>query len=121
MAPIARKADLALAFNPYHGSVESELTTARTKYGNLTLSQMSDAYTSTLILGCGIEVKESGGDYNEALLQLSVWSAAGLEKMWSLFRTLDFVRPLIGVQELVWESRSQLCAVNSFFIPTRLD
>ena len=50
----------------------------------MSLSQMSDAYTSAVVLGCGIEVKESGGDYNEAVMQLGIWCAAGLEKMWSM-------------------------------------
>ena len=34
---------------------------------------------------------------------------------------LELDHPNPSPQELVWESRSQLCAVNSFFIPTRLD
>lgn len=41
---------------------------------------MADAYTSTVPLVCGMEIKESGGDYNEAVMQLGIWSAAGLEK-----------------------------------------
>jgi hypothetical protein len=45
------------------------------------MSQMQDAYTSTVPLVCGIEVKEVGGDYNEAVMQLAIWSAAGLEKL----------------------------------------
>jgi hypothetical protein len=60
---------------------------------------MSDAYTSTLILACGIEVKEAGGDYNEALVQLGVWSAAALEKTRSLMK-LDQssdLKPYIGI------------------------
>lgn len=44
---------------------------------------MADAYTSPLVLGYRIEIKETGGDLNEALLQLAVWTAAGLEKLWS--------------------------------------
>jgi hypothetical protein len=47
---------------------------------------MSDAYTSTIPLVCGIEVKESGGDYNEAVTQLGIWSAACLEKLKQLHR-----------------------------------
>jgi hypothetical protein len=42
---------------------------------------MSDAYTSTHVFGCSIEIKDSGGDYNEAIMQLEIWFAAGLEKM----------------------------------------
>jgi hypothetical protein len=60
---------------------------------------MSDAYTSTVVLGCGIEIKESGGDYNEATMQLGVWSAAGLEKMRSMLdvKTSGAVMPLLGI------------------------
>lgn len=51
---------------------------------------MTDAYTSTVPLVCGIEVKEPGGDYNEAIMQLGIWSAAGLEKVRGLGgRTAD--------------------------------
>lgn len=39
---------------------------------------------STVVLACGIEVKEAGGDYNEAVMQLGVWCAAGLEKIRSM-------------------------------------
>jgi hypothetical protein len=45
---------------------------------------MTDAYTNTVPLVCGVEVKESGGDYNEAVMQLGIWSAAGLEKVLAL-------------------------------------
>ena len=51
---------------------------------SVSLSQMSNAYTSTVVLGCGMEVKESGGDYNEAVMKLGIWCSAGLEKMWPL-------------------------------------
>ena len=63
------------------------------------LSQMSDAYTSTLILGCGIEVKASDGDCDEASMQLGVWCAAGLEKLRRLYPVKDDhdLRPLIGI------------------------
>jgi hypothetical protein len=60
---------------------------------------MSDAYTSTVVLGCGMEAKESGGDYNEAVMQLGVWCSAGLEKMWSLCNgdSGKTMKPLIGI------------------------
>lgn len=82
--PLARKADLALSFNPYHPDVEDQWDDLRMEHPGLSLSHMTDAYTSTLVLGCGIEVKESGGDYNEAIMQVGVWSAAALEK-WRTF------------------------------------
>jgi hypothetical protein len=65
----------------------------------MSLSQMSDAYTSTVVLGCGLEVKELGGDYNEAVMQLGIWCSAGLEKMWSLCNgdSSKTIKPLIGI------------------------
>jgi hypothetical protein len=55
----------------------------------MALSQMTDAYTSTVPLVCCLEVKERGGDYNEAIIQLGFWCAAGLERLrgqWTLSR-----------------------------------
>jgi hypothetical protein len=59
---------------------------------------MIDAYTSTVPLICGIEVKEGGGDYNEAITQLAIWSAAGLEKVRSLNPMLGYedLKPFVG-------------------------
>lgn len=82
--PLARKADLALAFNPYHPDIKGPWDDVRMKLPDICLSHMSDAYTSTLISGGGIEAKEPGGDYNEAIMQLGVWSAAALEKLYSV-------------------------------------
>lgn len=45
---------------------------------------MSDAYTREAILVCPLEVKGQGGDYDEAVCQLAVWSAAPLEKLRTL-------------------------------------
>ena len=59
---------------------------------------MSDAYTSSVVLGCGVEIKESGGDYNEAVLQLGIWCSAGLQKRGEL-STIDISpsqKPLLG-------------------------
>jgi hypothetical protein len=59
---------------------------------------MSDAYTSTVVLGYGMEVKESGGDYNEVMMQLGVWCSASLKRMWSLCNgDSGKVKPLVGV------------------------
>jgi hypothetical protein len=59
---------------------------------------MTDAYTSTVVLGCGIEVKGSGGDYNEATIQLGIWCSAGLEKLQSMITTdtAETQKPLLG-------------------------
>lgn len=42
---------------------------------------MTDAYTRETVLVCPLEVKRHGGDYNEAVCQLAVWSSAALEKL----------------------------------------
>jgi hypothetical protein len=47
-------------------------------------SQVSDAYTSSFVLGCGIEANESSCDYDEAVVQLGIWCSSGLEKMRSM-------------------------------------
>jgi hypothetical protein len=49
------------------------------------LSQTTDADASTVPLGCCLEVKERGGDYNEAIIQLGIWCAAGLERLRGLW------------------------------------
>ncbi|MCJ1476734.1 hypothetical protein MMC13_005403 [Lambiella insularis] len=97
--PFARKADLALSFNPFHARVKTTIDEVYCARPGLNLSQMSDAYTSTVVLGCGLEVKESGGDYNEATMQLGVWSAAGLEKMQSMLdmTSSGVIMPLLGI------------------------
>ena len=41
---------------------------------------MLDAST-LVVLACGIEVKEPGRDYDEGIMQLGIWCAAGLAKM----------------------------------------
>jgi hypothetical protein len=51
----------------------------RFRWNDFSLSQMMDAYTQTVPLQCGFEVKERGGDSNEADMQLGIWSAAGLQ------------------------------------------
>jgi hypothetical protein len=96
--PLARKADLALAYIPYHPDIKGQWDELRLKQPGMSLSHMADAYTSTLVLGCGIEVKESGGDYNEAIMQLGVWSAAALEKLRTLTdpNSTQSLQPYLG-------------------------
>lgn len=64
---------------------------------DLCLSQMTDAYTSTVPLACYLEVKEQG-DYNEAILQLGIWCAVGLERLRGL-RTLGKLDSGSGLEE----------------------
>jgi hypothetical protein len=49
-----------------------------------------------------LEVKERGGDYNEAIMQLGIWCATGLERLrelWTLGRS-DSGRDLEEEEEL---------------------
>jgi hypothetical protein len=48
------------------------------------------------VLGCDIEVKVSGGDYNEVVMQRGIWCAAGLEKRWSMVdkEAIQLMKPL---------------------------
>lgn len=38
----------------------------------MSLNQMSDTHISSVVFSCGIEIKELGGDYNEAAVQLRI-------------------------------------------------
>ncbi|KAI6712294.1 hypothetical protein JHW43_005151 [Diplocarpon mali] len=84
-----QKADLAFSFSLRHSAVQSAIAPIQRHWPNLALSQMADPYTRTVPMVGGVEVKETGGDYNEAVLQLAVWCAAGLEAvqgLWQLAR-----------------------------------
>jgi hypothetical protein len=96
--PFAKKADLALAFSPHNDITELGIRNFAQSYPGVSLSQMQDAYTSTVPLVCGFEVKETGGNYNEAVMQLGIWSAAGLEKIrqLKLGRSTAHLQPFIG-------------------------
>ncbi|KAF2457338.1 hypothetical protein BDY21DRAFT_39216 [Lineolata rhizophorae] len=77
--PFSKKADLAVAFSRKHPDVGPLVDKVRSRWNDFSLSQMIDAYTQTVPLQCGFEVKECGGDSNEADMQLGIWSAAGLQ------------------------------------------
>jgi hypothetical protein len=77
----AKKADLALAFSLSHPEVLRTLEPIHTRCPELSLSQMEDAFTMRVPLVAGVEVKEPGGSYSDATVQLGVWCAAGLEKL----------------------------------------
>ncbi|KAK4978311.1 hypothetical protein LTR28_006310 [Elasticomyces elasticus] len=80
-----KKADLTLNLRGRHPSVRQDITNARQRIPSLTLSHLKDAYTSRVSIVAGIEVKEPGGSSNDAILQLSIWTAAALEKVrWRL-------------------------------------
>lgn len=45
------------------------------------ISQTTDAFTKRVLLFSGMEIKSDDGGKKEALAQLAVWLAAGLEKI----------------------------------------
>jgi hypothetical protein len=77
---LSKKADLALVISPPRQR-DSKIDQWRKQNPGVGLSHMSDAYTRETLLACPLEVKRQGGDYNEAVCQLAVWSAAALEKL----------------------------------------
>jgi len=77
---LSKKADLALVISPPRYS-DLTINQWRKQNPGVGLSHMSDAYTRDMLLACPLEVKRQGGDYNEAVCQLAVWSAAALEKL----------------------------------------
>ncbi|KAH6675902.1 hypothetical protein B0J14DRAFT_373878 [Halenospora varia] len=79
-ASLNKRADLALAASRDHIEIASLLDKFETENPDFTLSHLVDAYTSGVPVLCGIEVKTSGGDGDEALTQLGIMSAAALAK-----------------------------------------
>ena len=57
---------------------------------------MTDPYTKIIPMACGIEVKGSGGNRDEAIVQYGVWAAAGLAKVEDLFDGATLLQPLLG-------------------------
>jgi hypothetical protein len=98
--PFSKKADLAVAFSRYHPDVGPTLEKVRSRWDDLCLSQMTDAYTQTIPMQCGFEIKERGGDSNEADLQLGIWSSAGLQLLQRNFAAVSgsgLCLPFVGV------------------------
>jgi hypothetical protein len=77
---LSKKADLALVIS-LPKQRYPKIDQWRKHNPGVGLSHMSDAYTRETLLACPLEVKRQGGDYNEAVCQLAVWSAAALEKL----------------------------------------
>ncbi|MCJ1476740.1 hypothetical protein MMC13_005409 [Lambiella insularis] len=67
VTPLAKRPDLAIGFNLEHEMVRLQVDKVNAKRPGMALSHMTDAYTSTVPLACGIEIK-CGGDYNEAVM-----------------------------------------------------
>jgi len=80
MAKSSKRADLALMASRDHTDIALLLDNFETEYPDITLSHLTDAYTSGVPVLCGVEVKASGGSGDEALTQLGIMSAAALAK-----------------------------------------
>ena len=83
--PIVNKVDLALGFTTTEateGDIIEVITLTRTE----PLSQMSDPFTSTIPLPCGIRINMRSGDQNEGITRLATWFAAGLARLSQLSR-----------------------------------
>ena len=79
--PLNKKADYAWSFSPYHIAVKKYYSALSRCGRPVTLSPMKDPRTSKISLFFGVEVKRSGsGEFEEAIAQLSTWSAATLRK-----------------------------------------
>ena len=72
---------IALVILPKDG--DTTLVQWQKENPGISLSHM-DSYTRGTLLACPIEIKKNGGDYNEAVCQLAVWSAAALTKLKAL-------------------------------------
>ena len=85
--PFAKKADLVLAFSPGQPAVATAIKPVLKANPDMALSQMANAYTSTVPLVYCLAVKERGGGYNEAIAQLKFgvprdWMASWVIVTW---------------------------------------
>jgi hypothetical protein len=80
----SKNADLALAFSSDCSDIAAAVDRVSRVSTDLTLSQMTGGYTSTISLVCGVEVKERGGDSNDAIIWLGIWCAIGLSPLRAL-------------------------------------
>ncbi|KAL8728826.1 MAG: hypothetical protein Q9166_005143 [cf. Caloplaca sp. 2 TL-2023] len=79
MSAINKKVDFALVYSPRDPTTKSICD--RQERAGGTLSQMTDTWTSRLVMAAGAEVKAGRGDGDEALAQLAIWLAAGFTKL----------------------------------------
>lgn len=100
---VQRKADYTFAFHRNNEQV-SELYNKLHLVGlGDMISQTMDANTKRLALFSGIEVKQENGGKDEALAQLAIWLAAGLENVRRLAEigqkrqfSVEELRPTVG-------------------------
>ena len=57
---------------------------------------MTDPYTETIPMACGIKVKGLGGNRDEAIVQYGIWAAVGLAKVKELVDEATVLQPVLG-------------------------
>jgi hypothetical protein len=81
---VSRKIDYAFAFSVRDQQIKTMYDSFAVASPNQTISQTTDPFTKRVALFSGVEVKQSNGGEMEALAQLSIWLASGLEKLLQL-------------------------------------
>ncbi|KAI4193567.1 MAG: hypothetical protein LQ350_008252 [Teloschistes chrysophthalmus] len=77
--PVSKKADYTLVYSRRDPAIRNICD--QFDRAGLTLSQMTDTHTKRLMMAVGTETKPAGGNSQEALAQLAIWSAAGFTKL----------------------------------------
>ncbi|KAL2818922.1 hypothetical protein BJX63DRAFT_47949 [Aspergillus granulosus] len=78
---VSKKADFTFAFSIRDPQVKETYNNFWNASPDQTVSQTTDPFTKRVALFSGIVVKQSNGGNTEALVQLAIWLAAGLEKL----------------------------------------
>ncbi|PLB51607.1 hypothetical protein P170DRAFT_422603 [Aspergillus steynii IBT 23096] len=78
---VSKKVDYTFAFSVRDPQVKETYNNFWNAFPDQTVSQTTDPFTKRVALFSGIEVKQSNGGNTEALVQLAIWLAAGLEKL----------------------------------------
>ncbi|KAJ5249497.1 hypothetical protein N7524_011813 [Penicillium chrysogenum] len=81
---VSRKIDYAFAFSVRDQQIKNMYDSVAIALPNQTISHTTDPFTKRVALFSGIEVKQSNGGKMEALAQLAIWLASGLEKLLEL-------------------------------------
>lgn len=81
---VNKKADYAFCFACDNDEVLSLYKRVSLGGAGFAISQTSDAFTKRIALFSGVEVKQDDGGKKEALAQLCIWLAAGLNKVQKL-------------------------------------
>ncbi|KNG84678.1 hypothetical protein ANOM_006987 [Aspergillus nomiae NRRL 13137] len=81
---VNKKIDFTIAFALRDRRVKAVYDAFISASPDQTVSQTTDPFTKRVALFSGTEVKQSDGSSMEALVQLSIWLAAGLEKLLQL-------------------------------------